>query len=61
MNETVMQQMATVIRGWRHHEELSIREAATMIGIDRNALTRIESGEGISGVTLTRLLTWLFG
>lgn len=56
-----MQQMATVIRGWRHHEELSIREAATMIGIDRNALTRIESGEGISGVTLTRLLTWLFG
>lgn len=57
----MMQTMATVIRAWRHHEELSIREAAVRIGIDRNALNRIESGEGVSALTLTRVLTWLFG
>jgi transcriptional regulator with XRE-family HTH domain len=57
----MMQTMATVIRAWRHHEELSVREAAVRIGIDRNALTRIESGEGVNGATLARVLNWLLG
>ena len=39
---------------------LSLREAAELIGIDRNALYRLEGGEAVNTRSFLRLMNWLF-
>lgn len=53
--------LADMLRAWRHHQELSIREAAERIGIDRGALYRLEKGESVNQATILQVLLWLFG
>lgn len=48
-----------LIRAWRHHEEISIREAAGRIGIKPATLVRVESGRAVSGETVTAILNWM--
>ena len=40
--------IAHIIRAWRCHKELTLDEAAKLIGIDRNALHRLERGKAIN-------------
>jgi transcriptional regulator with XRE-family HTH domain len=51
--------ISDIIRAWRHHHELTIREAAERIGIDRNALYRIEHGESVNQATLFQMWRWM--
>jgi transcriptional regulator with XRE-family HTH domain len=48
-----------VIRKWRMMSELSIRDAAAMIGISATTMHRLESGDDVDGRTLIAVLTWL--
>jgi transcriptional regulator with XRE-family HTH domain len=51
---------ADMLRAWRHHQELSIREAAERIGIDRGALYRLEKGESVNQATILQVIRWSF-
>jgi transcriptional regulator with XRE-family HTH domain len=51
--------VAKVIRGWRSDERLSLRQAADCIGIDYNALWRLEKGESVNQGTLITIWRWL--
>jgi transcriptional regulator with XRE-family HTH domain len=51
---------ADMLRAWRHHQELSIREAAERIGIDRGALYRLERGESVNQATILQVIRWSF-
>lgn len=50
-----------VLRCWRHHEELTTREAAKMLGIDHATLWRFEQGEAVNQATLVTIWRWLLG
>lgn len=50
--------LANIIRAWRHHEELTLDEAAGRIGIDRNALYRLEHGKAVNQASLATVLRW---
>jgi len=52
--------LADMLRAWRHHQELSIREAAERIGIDRGALYRLEKGESVNQATILQVQLWVF-
>ena len=52
--------LADMLRAWRHHQELSIREAAERIGIDRGALYRLERGESVNQATILQVIRWSF-
>jgi transcriptional regulator with XRE-family HTH domain len=47
------------MRAWRHHHQLTLSGAAERIGIDRNAMYRIEKGEAVNQETITTLWRWL--
>lgn len=51
--------IADLLRAWRHHEELSVREAAERIGIDRGSLFRLEKGEAVNQKTLVSVWRWM--
>ena len=51
--------LGEVIRKWRMMSELSIRDAAAMIGIPATTMHRLESGDDVDGRTLIAVLTWL--
>ena len=51
--------LGEVIRKWRVMSELSIRDAATMIGISATTMHRFESGDDVDGRTLIAVLKWL--
>jgi DNA-binding XRE family transcriptional regulator len=51
--------LAHIIRSWRCHKELTLDEAAQQIGIDRNALHRLERGKAINQAAYARVLGWL--
>jgi transcriptional regulator with XRE-family HTH domain len=51
--------LADTLRAWRHHHELSIRDAAERIGIDRGALYRLEKGEHVNHPTLMSIWRWM--
>lgn len=53
--------IAELITAWRHHNEMSIREAATRIGIDRGALYRLERGESVNQATFHQVLRFILG
>jgi DNA-binding XRE family transcriptional regulator len=44
--------LGEVIRKWRMMSELSIRDAAAMIGISTTTMHRLESGDDVDGRTL---------
>lgn len=48
-----------ILKAWRHHEEMSIREAAERIGIPWSTYGRIENGYPMSGDTFAVILRWL--
>jgi hypothetical protein len=53
--------LGEVIRKWRVMSELSIRDAAAIIGISATTMHRFESGDDVDGRTLVTILKWLMG
>ena len=51
--------LGEVIRKWRVMSELSVRDAAAIIGISATTLHRFESGDDVDGRTLITVLKWL--
>ena len=51
--------LGEVIRKWQITSELTIRDAAAMIGISATTLHRFESGDDVDGRTLIAVLKWL--
>lgn len=52
-------QLGDVLRKWRKMSDLTLREAASRIGVRFNTLARIETGEQMDGATLAVILRWL--
>ena len=50
--------LAELVRAWRHHHQMSLREAAEIIGIPESVLRRFERGDTVSGPTLLALIQW---
>lgn len=48
-----------IIRSWRIHEELTVRQVAARIGCLPSTLCRIEHGEQCDSRTLAAVLRWL--
>jgi hypothetical protein len=48
-----------LLRAWRHHEEMTVREAAEHVGIPYSTYQRIEKGYAMSGETLAVILRWM--
>ena len=53
--------MADCILAWRHHNTLTIREAARRIGISEGVLRRIEIGKPMRLQTFVVILYWMLG
>jgi transcriptional regulator with XRE-family HTH domain len=53
--------LGELIKSWRKDHEVSLREAAKMMGLDLNALHRLEHGKTCDGENLVRVLKWTFG
>jgi transcriptional regulator with XRE-family HTH domain len=51
--------LASLLTAWRHHEEMSVREAAKRIGIPSSTYQRVERGLPANGETLTQIWRWL--
>jgi transcriptional regulator with XRE-family HTH domain len=51
--------ISDVFRAWRHHEEMTLQQAADKIGLPIDTYRRIERGNGMEGYTLATLLRWL--
>ena len=49
-----------VLRRWRIVEEVTLRKMAAEIGTSAATLCRLEKGENVDGLTLVRVLAWLF-
>lgn len=52
--------LGQVIKSWRKDQDVSLREAAKMMGLNLNALHRLENGRTCDGDNLVRVLKWLF-
>jgi len=52
-------QLGEVLRAWRLHKELGVRDAAKLIGLTSATYSRIERGESMDGVSLAAVLGWL--
>lgn len=51
--------MAQCIYCWRVERDLSIRQAASLIGVHYSVLLRFENGEEISGPNMASIFTWM--
>jgi cytoskeletal protein RodZ len=51
--------IGVVLRAWRCHEEMSLREASERLGISLATLDRIERGGDMSGENMGKIFTWL--
>lgn len=51
--------VAYLLETWRHHQHMSIREAAERIGIPPSTLAGIEKGREMSGETLGVIWRWM--
>ena len=54
-----MTQLAAVLRSWREKKELSVRDAANVIGLKPMTLNRIERGKAMDGQSLGKILRWM--
>lgn len=61
MKNVYLANLPAALRAWRHHEELTLTEAAERIGIDRNSLWRLEKRETVNQATLITIWQWLLG
>jgi len=52
--------LGQLIKSWRKDKDLSLRAASRLIGLDLNALHRLESGRPCDGVNLAKVLKWSF-
>ena len=52
--------LGQVIKSWRKEHDVSLREASKQIGLNLNALHRLENGKTCDGDNLVRVLNWLF-
>lgn len=52
--------LGDILRSWRYHHELTLREAARRIGVSVSVLDRLERGANLVEPTRSRLLRWLF-
>ena len=50
--------LGEVLRKWRVMKELSLREAAPMIGLNHATLFRIEEGRAMDAATMLKLWSW---
>lgn len=50
--------LTELVKAWRYRNELSLREAAEIIGVSYVSLQRFEQGETESGPTLLAILKW---
>jgi DNA-binding XRE family transcriptional regulator len=53
--------LASLLKAWRHHEHMSIREAAERIGIPPSTYMGIEKGKSTGSDTLAHILCWMLG
>lgn len=53
--------LSIVLRKWRLMSEITLRDAASEIGISAATLLRIEQGGVVDGRTMSRLVIWLIG
>jgi transcriptional regulator with XRE-family HTH domain len=51
--------LGEIIRKYRLHQELTIRELAKDIGVGTATLHRIENGENMDGDTLSKIVIWM--
>jgi transcriptional regulator with XRE-family HTH domain len=51
--------LGVLLRAWREHRRMGLRETAKIIGISHATLSRIENGKPTNGVILWKVLTWL--
>ena len=57
--ENAPENLAAVLRSWRHHEELTLSEASERVGLTIDTYRRVEHGKPMDGKTLRQLLRWL--
>jgi transcriptional regulator with XRE-family HTH domain len=51
--------VAELLTAWRHHEHLSVREAAERIGIPPSTYAGIEKGRAMGSETLAVIWRWM--
>lgn len=51
--------LGTVLKMYRAHQEISLRHLAKDIGIPPGTLHYIETGNGMDGSNLVKILNWL--
>jgi transcriptional regulator with XRE-family HTH domain len=51
--------IAEVLWAWRHHEGMSVRQAAEHIGIPSSTYARIEKGYPMNGEALAVIWRWM--
>jgi DNA-binding XRE family transcriptional regulator len=51
--------IAELLRGWRHYEELSTVAAAAKLGLTVNTYRALERGDQVNGKYLAILIAWL--
>ena len=51
--------LSKVMSAWRNTNKLSIREASSILGIDKSTLFRLEKGKPINQASFAVLLRWL--
>lgn len=49
-----------MLRAWREKYDLTVRQAAPMLGISISTLSRIERGEQMDATTQLKLIVFLF-
>jgi transcriptional regulator with XRE-family HTH domain len=51
--------LAEMLRAWRYHNHMTLREAAERIGIPWSTYSRIEHGYPMQGETLAIIWKWM--
>lgn len=54
-----MKHLAKLLSNWRWSERLTVREAASIIGLGASTYSRLERGYPVDGSTLVIVLGWL--
>lgn len=51
--------LGMLIRAYRHKTDLTLMELAAEIGVGVSTLSRVETGDGMDGETLGKVLVWM--
>jgi len=52
--------IGTILKAWRVHNKVSLRNAANSMGISHSTLHRVENDRPVDAETMLRLINWLF-